>query len=353
MTRTAPCLIRLFAPLLLVSWLGASAQADTLVLSPGDDLQAAIDAAQPDDILQLLPGEYLGDFDLGGQQVRIVGSAGHSVLRGTGEGPVVRIENGETPLTVLDGLTITGGAASQGGGVRINGASPTIVRCRILGNQASSQGSGVWIGGGSEALLFNNVIAYNTRSGPGDPHGVQIVAASPALINNTIVRHDSNGILISGSSSAAIIQQNLLAWNGSLVGGEVRGRGICDFSSGSSWIVANDFHRNRRSALLRGGKDWKRIQAFEKKNPDDAQVFGNVDGRPGTLRSPPKTLDALHAFDLIVGDHRKGSAIDAGVDDTDNRDLDGSRNSIGHGGGPFAPGSLQTPTPADALPPTP
>ncbi|GJM20388.1 MAG: hypothetical protein DHS20C15_03030 [Planctomycetota bacterium] len=329
--------------------LTARLEAETVVLLPGDDLQAAIDAAQPDDELHLLPGEYLGDITLGGKQIRIVGSGGHSVLRGTGGGPVVTIDESETPLTVLDSLTITGGVALRGGGVFIDGSSPTLVRCRIVGNQSSSQGSGVWIGGGSNALLFNNLIAYNTRVQNADPHGIQIVSASPAVINNTIVRHDSNGILISGSSEA-LIQQNVIAWNGAVVGGTVRGRGICDFSIGS-WIINNDFHRNRRSALLRGGKDWKRLGKFQKQNPDHERVFDNVDGNPGFRGGAPKQLEAVDCFDLQVCDQRKGRAIDAGIDDPDSRDLDGSRNTIGHTGGPFAEGSLQLPSPNDALPP--
>lgn len=340
---------RSFAVVLLAS---LPLRAETVILSPADDLQAAIDAAAADDVLQLLPGEYLGDIDLAGKQIRLVGSGGASVLVGTGTGPVVRIENGETPLTVLDGLTITGGSAPQGGGIRIDGASPTIVRCTIRENQAGSQGSGVWIGGGSEALLFNNLIAYNTRTG-GDPHGVQIVSASPALVNNTLVRHDSNAILISGGTSEPLILQNVLVSNGAVVGGDVRGRGICDFSSGGAWIVANAFHANRRSALLRGGKDWKKIGKFQKQNPDDPRVFGNVDGKPGFLRKPPKKPGKLHAFDLQVADQFKGSAVDAGLEDGDSLDLDGSRNTIGHTGGPFARGSLQIPSPLDALPPTP
>jgi len=348
MTNAVPRLSLLLA---LLAALAAPLRAEIVILAPGDDLQAAIDAAEPDDVLQLLPGLYPGDIDLAGKQLRLVGSGGASVLVGTGGGPVVRVENGETPLTVLDGLTITGGVASQGGGIRIDGASPTIVRCTIRGNSSSSQGSGVWIGGGSSALLFNNLIAYNTRVGGADPHGVQIVGASPALVNNTLVRHDSNAILISGSSSEALILQNVLAYNGAVVGGDVRGRGICDFSSGAAWIVANDFHANRRSALLRGGKDWKKIQKFQKQNADDPRVFDNVDGKPGFLRKPPKNADKLHAFDLQVADQFKGAAIDAGLVDGDNLDLDGSTNTIGHTGGPFARGSLQLPTPDDALPP--
>lgn len=305
-------------------------------------IQQAIDDADPGAVILLPAGEWNEDIDFGGKALTLRGTGEHSVIRGTGAGPVVTFDDGEGPDSILDSVTITGGVASAGGGVLIDGASPTLVRCVITGNRASSAGSGVQIRNGSSARLFNNLVSYNTRNGGGDPHGIQISGSSPAVVNNTIVRVDSNGIHLSGGA-AAVILNNVIARNGSKVGGQVRGRGICDFSGGASVIRHNVFSKNRVSALLRGGKDWKRMKSFQKKNPDDTAVSDNVDGRPGFLRRPPKSPEKVRCLGFHICDEGKGRAIDAGIDLPGAEDLDGSRNTAGHTGGPFAAGSHAIP----------
>lgn len=305
-------------------------------------IQEALDAASPGDIIDLPAGTFPEDIDFGGKAVTLRGSGPHTVIRGTGAGPVVTFDSGEGPDSVLDSLTITGGVAPSGGGVLIDGASPTIVRCVITGNRASSSGSGVQISGGSSARLFNNVISYNTRSTSGDPHGIQVSGSSPVIVNNTIVRGDSNGILV-GGGSAGVIRNNIIAWNGARVDGATRGRGICDFSGNAATIAHNVFHKNRVSAILRGGKDWRRIGAFQKQNPQDTRVLDNVDGNPGFFRRAPKAAEMLSCLDLLVCDTRPGRAVDAGDADALCADLDGSRNTAGHTGGPFAAGSRMIP----------
>jgi parallel beta-helix repeat protein len=309
---------------------------------PGS-IQDALDAAAPGDIIDLPAGTYLEDLDFGGKPVTLRGSGPHTVIRGTGNGPVITFASGEGTDSVLDSLTVTGGAAVAGGGLLIdNGSSPTIVRCTITGNRASSSGSGVQISGGGSPRLFNNVLSYNTRDSSGDPHGIQISGSSPVVVNNTIVRGDSNGILIGGGSTAVILN-NIIAWNGARVDGKARGRGICDFSGGAATIANNVFHKNKVSALLRGGKDWGRIAKFQKKNPDDDGVFDNVDGKPGFFRRAPKSVTKLSCLDLLVCDNRPGQAVDAGCEDAACDDLDGSRNTAGHMGGPYAAGSRLVP----------
>ena len=234
--------------------------------------------------------------------------------------------------SVLDSVRVTGGEAARGGGILIDGASPIVVRCVVSKNRATQQGSGIWVGGGSEALIYNNVVHRAQRRGPGDPHGIEIVNAAPEVVNNTILRGDSNGLILRGAS-AALIQGNVFARNGSRVGRRLRGRGICDFSGGAAVIRHNLFHRNRRSAILRGGRDWGRIEKLESTAPDP-NVLGNVDGNPRFRgRSPSRWLRRVEPR---AGRSR---ARDSGEPGTEWNDLDDSRNDIGATGGPFAHGS--------------
>ncbi len=70
---------------------------------------------------------------------------------------VVRCTTGEPASTLLENLTITGGTGSIGAGLRIEGASPTIRNCKVIGNTAgisggSAYGAGIYVRGGAPAV---------------------------------------------------------------------------------------------------------------------------------------------------------------------------------------------------------
>lgn len=333
--------VRVQTSLALVAALCAATgvEAATITVNPGESIQTAIDGAGPGDVIDVQPGTYVEDIDFGGKAVTVVGSGPDTILEGTGTGPVVRFESGETPASVLDSMVITGGSASTGGGVNIISSNPTVVRNIVIGNVAQLRGSGIYLRD-SQSLVANNLIIYNETSA-GDPHAIQTTDASPTIVNNTIVRNDSNGIFLAGSSGADI-KNNLIGRNGS----KGRGRGICDFSTGGTEITYGLFWRNRKSALLTGGKDFGKIRK--------AQLFfgaprlvGNVDGNPELLlRRPPKIgskkFDQLTVADLAAELRpnpagKRMRAIDAGDPDPAYNDLDATRNDIGFTGGPEAP----------------
>lgn len=319
--------------LLLATTIGASAgAAERRVPEDHPTVQAAIAAAGDGDTVLVGPGVWNEDLDFLGKAIAVVGAGADTVLRGTGTGPVVTFRTGEGPTSVLDGVVVTGGVAPRGGGIRIEDASPTIRRSVIMENRASERGSGIFVGGAAAApLIQNNLVIYNAHS-TGDPHAIQSDGASPRIVNNTIVRNDSNGILLAGGGAPEVVA-NLIAWNGSrepILG--ARGRGICDFTTGSV-VRWNLFHRNRVAALLRAGTDWRRIRSAERAlgGPD---FTGNQDGSPRLAggRAPrTSALATLADFDLRA-DSR---AVGTGDPDPARANADGSRNTIGHTGGPF------------------
>ena len=129
----------------------ASAEPVTRELLPGQSIQAAIDAAADGDVLELAAGSWVEDVDFRGKAITLLGRGPETVLRGTGAGPVVTFASGETAASVLDAVTITGGVAQRGGGVFVDGASPTLLRNRIVRNRAHRQGSGIYLGAPSAA----------------------------------------------------------------------------------------------------------------------------------------------------------------------------------------------------------
>lgn len=318
--------------LLIVALLAPPAGAATIAVPPGQPLQPAIDAAQAGDTLALAAGEYPGDVDFRGKAVALVGVGPATVLRGSGGGPVVRFASGEDGGALLDGLTVTGGLAERGGGIEVVDASPTIVRTVIAGNRATRAGSGIYLER-SGAALYNNLIVYNGSAG-GDPHGVEIQDGAPAVINNTIAAGDSNGVIVRGVA-APLISNNVIAYNGSRVDGERRGRGICDFSGGRATIAWNVFHKNRVAALLTDGRDFRRIRGAQQ-SIAPPRLDGNRDGRPFARRPRRSLAEATLPADFLPTGRGRATAIDAGNPDPAWNDRDGSRNDAGFTGGPFA-----------------
>jgi hypothetical protein len=310
--------------LLLVSTV---ARAATIPVAPGASIQSAIVAAQDGDVVEVAAGTFVEDLDFLGKAIAVRGEGPSTVVRGTGTGPVVRFTSGEGAASVLDGVTITGGVAEQGGGILVVDASPTVQRTIVAENAARRQGSGIYLER-SASLVTNNLFVGNRAVDPnaGDPHTVQTTDSPVQLVNNTIAYGDSNGLLIRGGGDAVVVRNNVFAANGARVAGEVRGRGICDFSRGAV-IQYNLFHRNRRAALLSGtGDDYRRVRQAERAIGDPRLAF-NVDGAP-RFASPRRG-----EFDLAA----RSRARDAGDPSPMSVDPDGSRNDIGATGGPLAP----------------
>ena len=319
--------------LLVIPLVATLATAAEIPVPPGQPVQAAIAGASDGDVVRLAAGTYDGDVDFLGKAITVVGVGPATVLRGTGTGPVVRFTSGETPASVLDSVMVTGGLADRGGGIHVADGAPTIVRCVISGNRALLQGSGVFLTR-STALLRNNLIVFNGTAS-GDPHMVEVQDAAPTILNNTIARGDSNGLILRGPG-ATVVENNVIAYNGSSVDGDRRGRGICDFSGGLARIRYNVFFRNRVAALLTAGTDYRRVARAETEI-GAPRLEGNLDGAPafaGSVRRPAARVP-LGAF--LLRTRGRNVARNAGNPDPASNDRDGSPADAGFTGGPEAP----------------
>jgi hypothetical protein len=128
-------------------------------------LQAAITLAAPGAVLCVQPSTYVGHLNFNGKPVTLISKTPlAAVLNGGGSGPVVTFATFESPLSVLDGFTVTNGVNPNGGGggILIVNASPTIKNCLITKNSAVSgpnnpnpQGGGMYIGGDRSAPLIS------------------------------------------------------------------------------------------------------------------------------------------------------------------------------------------------------
>ncbi len=148
-------------------------QAGTIIRVPEDfkSVQAAVDAAPPGAEVVLAKGVHAGPVDMRGKAITLRGEWGAEFTSLLGGDGVIRCMSGEGPDTMIEGLTIAGGLGwlckdglRRGGGLYINGASPIIRRCLIVGNEAD-RGAGVWLRGGVplfEDCWFHDNISEQT-----------------------------------------------------------------------------------------------------------------------------------------------------------------------------------------------
>jgi predicted outer membrane repeat protein len=121
-------------------------------------IQAAVEAVEDGDVIELTNGTFRGD---GNRDVAFLGK--EITIRSQSGSPrscFVDCEgssgdrhrgflfvNSENLSSVLEGITIKGGYAYEGGAIKGEGASPTILNCAFIGNNA-------WLGGAIHGALF-------------------------------------------------------------------------------------------------------------------------------------------------------------------------------------------------------
>ena len=200
---------------------------------PGNDwahayhkVQSAVDVAQSGDEIWVAGGTYADGIVMeNGKGVGVGvygGFAGTetarsqrnwvtnvTVLNRSPKGSVAYISGTEiTRSTVIDGFTIQGGIADEGGGVFCYKSSPTISNNIIKRNYSMDYGGGVCaFYTGASPLIINNLITQNTGERGG---GVGCYSAqSPVIANNTIVNNADRGIYAENAS----VYNNIVAFN--------------------------------------------------------------------------------------------------------------------------------------------
>ncbi len=149
-----------------------------LVVNPGGagdyaTIQQAIDASSDGDVIVLSDGIHYGmgnrDLDFGGRRITVRSQGGDPaacfiICQGSSGNPHrgFTFHSGEDSLSVLSGVTITGGwASSYGGGVLVTFSSPKLENCIITDCHAGSAGGGMHVYDG-DPVLRNTVFRGNS-----------------------------------------------------------------------------------------------------------------------------------------------------------------------------------------------
>jgi hypothetical protein len=245
---------------LVLFLISTTALAQNTIHVPADQptIQAAINAAAPGDTVLVAPGTY-DEINFNGKAITVTSSDGPAVTiieNVDSFDSVVTFNHHETLGAVLNGFTVRNGHALNGGGIEINGASPTITNNIITANYAIG-GAGIHVYGGSP-LIQGNTISENSRADntDGDGGGISVSGSStqfanPKILNNTITDNrtggSGGGILVSYYASP-LIQNNYIAGNYAYAGG-----GGIALTSYQTPIVLQNIIVNNTSVGEQGG----------------------------------------------------------------------------------------------------
>ncbi len=192
-------------------------------------IQAAINKAANGDDIIVAAGTYHELINFGGKSVHVQSASGpaSTIIDGGAAGAVVSFTTNEGSGAIIDGFTIQNGAPGtrsldEGGGITIEGSSPTIENNIIQNNHVGYAGGGIGIGTGSPSIL-NNIIRGNSQNNGIGGGGISTRGGSPLIQGNTIVDNQATafggGLAFWAAGQPTIIKNTIMGNTGADAGG--------------------------------------------------------------------------------------------------------------------------------------
>jgi len=190
-------------------------------------IQAAINVATDGDTVLVAPGTYFENINFGGKAITVTSESGpqDTIIDGRNANPVVIFTSGEGRDSILNGFTLQNGnnqGIAPGGGIRIQGSSPTITN-NVIKNNRACDGGGIGSSLGSPLIQLNTITSNSPISCVGgNGGGINIQGASSVetldveILDNVISKNGSvgggGGIFLSGVGTP-IVKRNIIKEN--------------------------------------------------------------------------------------------------------------------------------------------
>ncbi|MBS1854762.1 MAG: choice-of-anchor D domain-containing protein [Acidobacteria bacterium] len=253
-------------------------------------IQAAILSAANGDTVLVLPGTYKEHIDFSRKAITVKSVSGPDITiidGGLQPGVVVSFTQGEGPASVLQGFTIQNGAADEGGGITVQGASPTITGNRIVNNSGCS-GAGIGVGFGNPIIQGNTISGNKGNCGGLGGGGIEFRGASTGkVLNNVITGNSTNsdgGGVVLWAGGAVTLRDNIIT--GNTAGGT--GGGIATVNSAPAIIAGN---------LIAGNKA-NGAGALSFSNPYGALINNTIAGNQSTNMTSSAVSGLQASFDV-------------------------------------------------------
>ena len=168
-----------------------------ITLHPGDDLQVALDAAQPGDHITLAPGVWQGNYTIN-TPITLSGSKnGDTILDGGGKGKVLHLK---APDSTIEHLTVRHSGNSQFDMDSGIFADRKAARAHIHHNRAENNLFGLYIWGPENALVeHNTVIGQNEGRVNDRGNAIQIWKSPHTIIRDNTLSGGRDGIYVTNS----------------------------------------------------------------------------------------------------------------------------------------------------------
>ncbi len=256
-----------------------------------DCIQDAIDGVNSfSGTVNIADGIYAGlrnrDLDFRGKAALMQSDNGPSqcVVDCEGAGRGFIFQTGEKSDSVISGLTILGGYASEGGAILCLDASPSFVHCIIRDSCAEQNGGAVRIQYGSPNFL-NCVVVRNSAGG----HGGAISSENGIGRFTNCIIWDNGPSSIHGGPATTVYCD---------VEGGYPGEGNIDAGPGFVDALGNDFHLGTDSPCIDAGKNDAVYPPYQDFEGDPRIIDGNADG----IAVVDMGVDEVRALEVWVDD---------------------------------------------------
>ena len=182
----------------LALWIAGAAQAATLTVRPGDDLTAAVQAAQPGDVVQIERGHYRANLLI--DKPLTLRGLDRPTISGGNQGDTIRVTATDV---LIEGLIVRDSGddlKDQNAGIYIYpGAHRAIVRrCDLAYNLF-----GLWIEKADDVLIeHNNITGKREYASPQRGNGVQLYNTRRARILNNEISFVRDALYVDVSHNA-------------------------------------------------------------------------------------------------------------------------------------------------------